>query len=117
MHTEKNPAQLPPSSAAHETTVIYLVDTSDDTQQQPQLTVDPNCIFFGQAIFILSSDLQESRPSFHKASVHSSPNREDISAQISPMDCSPSISSNNPDNSEYSPGDRGNQEPSQDPDS
>ena len=92
--------------------MIDLVDTSDDIQQQPQLTVDQNCTSFGQAIVILSSDSQESNPSFHTVSVHSFPTRKNNSTQMSRIECSTSISSNNPDTSDLSPGDRKTQDPS-----
>ena len=117
LHIGKTLAHLPPSPAAHETTMIDLVDTSGDIQQQPQLTVDQNCTSFGQAIVILSSDSQESHPSFHTVSVHSFPTRKNNSTQMSQIECSTSISSNNPDTSDLSPGDHKTQDPSQDSDS
>ena len=116
-HIENTLAQLHSPPAVHETTVIDLVDTSDDIQQQPQLTVDPNCGSFGQAIVILSSDSQESNTSCRTASIHSFPSWDNTPAQMSPMNLSPPISSNNPDTSEHSLGDRAIQESSQNTDS
>ena len=104
LHVEQTVANLPPSPATKETTIIDLVETSDDTQSQPILTVDSNGSSFGQAIRILSSDSQDSNPSFHKASVQSFPTRELNASQPSPMDCSPQVAEPEPDTSEHSPG-------------
>ena len=54
------------------TTVIDLVDTSEDSPPQVALNINPNCTTFGQDIVILSSDSQDS---FHTASVNSAPTR------------------------------------------
>ena len=64
--------------------------------------MDPNWISFGQLIAILSSDSQESNPSFHMASLHSFPTWENMSAPTSPMNCSPPHTDINPDTSEHS---------------
>ena len=67
-----------------DTTIIDLLDTSDDTPPQVALSINPNCTTFGQDIIILSSDSQDS---FHTASVNSAPTRN---AQLSePMDWTP----------------------------
>ena len=63
------------------TTVIDLLDTSEDSPPQDALSINPNGTIFGQDIVILSSDSQDS---FHTASVNSAPTRN---AQHSePMD-------------------------------
>ena len=54
------------------TTVIDLVDTSEDSPPQVALNINPNYTTFGQDIVILSSDSQDS---FHTASVNSAPTR------------------------------------------
>ena len=56
-----------------ETTIIDLVDTSEEPQTP--LSINPNCSTFGQDIVILSSDSQESNNSFHTASINSVPTR------------------------------------------
>ena len=67
-----------------DTTIIDLLDTSDDSPPQVALSINPNCTTFGQDIIILSSDSQDS---FHTASVNSAPTRK---AQPSePMDWTP----------------------------
>ena len=55
-----------------DTTVIDLLDISDDTPPQVALSINPNCTTIGQDIIILSSDSQDS---FHTASVNSAPTR------------------------------------------
>ena len=66
------------------TTIIDLLDTSEDSPPQAALSINPNCTTFGQDIVILSSDSQDS---FHTASVNSAPTRN---AQHSePMDWTP----------------------------
>ena len=54
------------------TTVIDLVDTSEDSPPQVALNINPNCTTFGQDIVILSSDSQDS---FHTTSINSAPTR------------------------------------------
>ena len=67
-----------------DTTIIDLLDTSEDSPPQVTLSINPNCTTFGQDIVILSSDSQDS---FHTASVNSAPTRN---AQHSePMDWTP----------------------------
>ena len=67
-----------------DTTIIDLLDTSEDSPPQVALSINPNCTTFGQDIVILSSDSQDS---FHTASVNSAPTRN---AQLSePMDWTP----------------------------
>ena len=75
---EKTLSQLPTSPTNNETTVIDLTETSDETPASFQLLEDNNWSSFGQSIVILSSDSQESNPSFHTASIHSFPTRENI---------------------------------------
>ena len=68
------------------TTVIDLLDTSEDSPPQDALSINPNCTTFGQDIVILSSDSQDS---FHTASVNSAPTQN---AQHSePMDWTPDL--------------------------
>ena len=67
-----------------DTTIIELLDTSDDTPPQVALSINLYCATFGQDIIILSSDSQDS---FHTAYVNSAPTRN---AQPSePMDWTP----------------------------
>ena len=61
--------------ATKKTTIVDLVDTSDEPQQSPTISINPNCFYFGQNIIILSSNSQDSSSSFHTASVHSAPTR------------------------------------------
>ena len=42
------------------TTIIDLLDTSEDSPPQDALSINPNCTTFGQDIVILSSDSQDS---------------------------------------------------------
>ena len=67
-----------------DTTIIDLLDTSDDTPPQVALSINPNCITFGQDIIILSSDSQDS---FHTASVNSAPTQN--AQPPEPMDWTP----------------------------
>ena len=91
LNVEQTIANIPQSTATKETTIIDLVDTSDEPQPTPTLTVNPNSSSFGQDIVILSSDSQESIPSFHIASIHSVPTRTFDPPKPTPMDCSPPI--------------------------
>ena len=72
-----------------ETTIIDLIDASDEPQQSTPLSTNPNCSSFGQDIIILSSDSQESSNFFHTASVHSIPTRTLQPKNSTPMDWSP----------------------------
>ena len=72
-----------------DTTVIDLIDTSDDTSPQVALSINPNCSTFGQDIIILSSDSQDSNNSFHTASVNSVPTRNTHPKLPEPMDWTP----------------------------
>ena len=75
-------ANSPQQPATKETTIVDLVETSDEPQQ------DPTHSTFEQDIIFLSSDSQGSIPSFHTASVHSVPTRTfDLKKHI-PMNCS-----------------------------
>ena len=74
--------------ATKETTIVDLVDTSDEPQPSPTISINPNCSSFGQDIIILSSDSQDSSPSFHTASVHSAPTQTFELKKHTPMDCS-----------------------------
>ena len=84
-----------------ETTIIDLIDTSDEPQQSTPLSIKPNCSSFGQDIIILSSDSQESSNSFHTASLHSVRTRTLQPKNSTPMDWSPT-----PQGSEREPHDR-----------
>ena len=59
--------------ATKKTTMVDLIDTSDEPQQSPTISINPNWSSLGQDIIILSSDSQDSSPSFHTASAHSAP--------------------------------------------
>ena len=72
-----------------ETTIIDLVDTSDEPQPHTPLSINPNCSTFGQDIVILSSDSQESSNSFHTASIHSVSTRTVQLKDPEPMDWTP----------------------------
>ena len=72
-----------------ETTIIDLVDTSDEPQPHTPLSINPNCSTFGQDIVILSSDSKESSNSFHAASIHSVPTRTVQPKDPEPMDWTP----------------------------
>ena len=71
------------------TTIIDLVDTSDEPQPHTPLSINLNCSSFGQDIVILSSDSQESSNSFHTASIHSVPTRTVQPKDPEPMDWTP----------------------------
>ena len=71
------------------TTIIDLADTSDEPQQSTTPGINPNCSSLGQDIVILSSDSQDSSPSFHTASVHSVPTPTLLPKNPTPKDWSP----------------------------
>ena len=102
LRTENTLSQLPRLPANNETTVIDLVDTSDETPPRPKLSVNPNLSPFGQSIVFLSSDTQESNPSIHTASIQLFPTQEINSDPESPMECTPLIPETNPNTSEHS---------------
>ena len=105
-------ANIPQSPATnyYETTIIDLVDTSDEPQPSPALTVNPNCSCFGQGIIILSSDSQDSSPSFHTASIHSVPTQTFDTPKPTPMDCSPPIQNPERDTPEHHTGETASNE-------
>ena len=86
---EKTVAKITLLPATQDTTIVDLVDTSDEPQPSPTLTVNPSCSSFGQDIIILSSDLQDSCSSFYTASVNSVPTRTLDHPNQTPMDFSP----------------------------
>ena len=97
LHVEKTTANLastlpiddsPQQTNTKDTTIIDLADTSDEPQQSTTLSINPNCSSFGQDIVILSSDSQDSSPSFHTASVHSVSTRTLLQKNPTPMDWS-----------------------------
>ena len=81
-------ADSPQQRATKETTIIDLADKLDEPQQSPTISINPNCSSFGQDNIILSSDSQDSSPSFHTASVQSKPTRTFDSKKHTPMYCS-----------------------------
>ena len=72
-----------------ETTIIDLVDTSNEPQPYTPLSINPNCSTFGQDIVILSSDSQESNNSFHTASINPVPTRNLQPKEPEPTDLTP----------------------------
>ena len=79
----------PQQTNTKDTTIIDLADTLDEPRQSTTLSINRNCSSFGQDIVILSSDSQDSSPSFHTASVHSLPTRTLLPKPPTPMDWSP----------------------------